>query len=318
MTIRLISRASEPGRPTISWPEFWSVLGFAVMAMTPGGASIAQDDPAQTAMHGVTIEAQRATIDHRVRAFIGEITRSTRFDSQSLAKWHQPLCFLVGGLPKTQDEFVLSRLSQTAASADIGLAPQPCRPNFFVLLTSEPDRLLKQWSARNPHLFGNATPAQIRGFIEPSRPRTVRAWHNAVAMNRDGTPLIGDPSCGLSHYWTPGAPPVSCQYQPSRLVYYDVQAFSLAIVVVDTTRARSSSFGQLADYVAMVGLAQIDPDADVGDAPTILRLFTSSPIPPPGLTAWDRAFLSALYHTDQSSPVQRSQIAVRMVQDVSQ
>jgi hypothetical protein len=101
-------------------------------------------------------------------------------------------------------------------------------------------------------------------------------------------------------------------------LHYDVLVFSSVIIVVDIARIQRLSFGQLSDYVAMVGLAEIDLDDDVGDAPTILRLFTaSSEVLPSGLTAWDQAFLSALYHSDQSSRAQRSQIAVSMLHEVS-
>jgi hypothetical protein len=112
--------------------------------------------------------------------------------------------------------------------------------------------------------------------------------------------------------------PVSCQYYPSRITRYDVFGFSLALVVIDTTFRKAVKLGQVADFAAMVGLADIDPDADIGDAPSILGLFVASPdAPPSGLTTWDQAFLSALYHTDQSSSTQRSQIVVGMVHNAS-
>jgi hypothetical protein len=96
--------------------------------------------------------------------------------------------------------------------------------------------------------------------------------------------------------------------------------FMSVIVIVDTTRAKAPlKFGQIADYIAMVGLTEIDLDADVGSTSTILRLFNSSPeAPPSALTDWDRAFLKALYNSDQSSRTQRSQIALRIATDVSQ
>jgi len=92
----------------------------------------------------------------------------------------------------------------------------------------------------------------------------------------------------------------------------------LALVVIDTTVPKTATLGQLTDFAAMVGLGDIDVDADIGDAPSILQLYAASPdAPPSGLTTWDQAFLSALYHADQSSVTQRSQIAVRIVNDVS-
>ncbi len=78
--------------------------------------------------------------------------------------------------------------------------------------------------------------------------------------------------------------------------------------------------GQVADYVALAALADVDLDARTGDAPSILRLF-DAPAPgaaaPEGLTDWDRAFLKALYHTPQNSRLQRGEIAGHMLRDIA-
>jgi len=221
---------------------------------------------------------------------------------------------------RAQGEFVLGRLSQIAASAGARLAQQDCRPNFLVVLTPKPDRLLKQLKAGRPTLFGDGQPGQIHRFLDPSKPAVVRVWHNASEVNKDGVPVTGyGATCGgLPMAWMSNDTSVNCESVGSRIRWGALVAFSSVIVVVDTSLVKDTSFGQLADYVAMVGLADIDLDDDVGDVPTILRLFAASAeTPPPGLTAWDRAFLTALYHTDQSSRIQRSQIAARMLHDVS-
>lgn len=49
------------------------------------------------------------------------------------------------------------------------------------------------------------------------------------------------------------------------------------IIVVDSNRMQGVNAGQLADYVAMVGLAEIRVDADTGPVPTILQLFRAPP-----------------------------------------
>jgi hypothetical protein len=111
--------------------------------------------------------------------------------------------------------------------------------------------------------------------------------------------------------------PISLQYFPSRIERYDVIAFSLALVIVDTAYAQPVKLGQLVDYAAMVGLADIDLDAQLGDAPTVLRLFEQPPDQQPaGLTAWDEAFLGGLYHSDQATRTQASQIAVKMTRRI--
>ncbi len=48
-------------------------------------------------------------------------------------------------------------------------------------------------------------------------------------------------------------------------------------VVVDKSQLRGVTRGQLADYVALVALADLKPGAKLGDAATILRLFAGTP-----------------------------------------
>jgi len=101
------------------------------------------------------------------------------------------------------------------------------------------------------------------------------------------------------------------------LIYGAVRALSAVVIVVDAARVAHLNMGQLADYVSMVGLAQIRPDADTGTAPTILGLFLQSDSPPQALSLWDRSFLRSLYETDQSSVLQVNAIAARMVDQIA-
>jgi hypothetical protein len=74
------------------------------------------------------------------------------------------------------------------------------------------------------------------------------------------------------------------------------------------------NLGQLADYIAMLGLAEIRLDGDFDGISTILRLFERSGDPPPqSLTQWDQAFLYSLYDTQQASMQQPSMIRTSMV-----
>jgi hypothetical protein len=59
-----------------------------------------------------------------------------------------------------------------------------------------------------------------------------------------------------------------------------------------------TTWRQLADYLAVVSLAQIDPKTDPRQFDSILNLF-SNPAPCSGLTDWDLKYLQALYGFDQ-------------------
>jgi hypothetical protein len=98
----------------------------------------------------------------------------------------------------------------------------------------------------------------------------------------------------------------------TRLRYGAVQGLQSVIILVDGKRANELNIGQLADYITLVGLAQIRPDANTGTAPTILTVFTGADPQPQGLSPWDESFLRGLYTTKQSSVIQTSLIKASM------
>ncbi len=273
------------------------------------------------ALEQITVVGQKekAVIEHQVSSFVSAISAAP--SQESLARWSTPICPLVAGLPRVHGEFVLTRVSRIAADAGVPLAPDNCRGNFYVIVTAEPDALLKAWIKRDMSLFGDAGGAKIRGFLNSTRP--VRVWYNADLNTSEGLPLAayGGPAQVATGPATGGGPlggvPNNEHALGFRLKHDEVRGLSSVIVLIDSRRARGVSFGQLADYVALIGLAELRLDANVGDAPTILQLFsTAAKTPPPGLSSWDQSFLKALYRTEQSDTMQLSEIKISIVRDV--
>ena len=56
---------------------------------------------------------------------------------------------------------------------------------------------------------------------------------------------------------------------------------------------------QLADYLSMVSLAQLDPRGEIAEFPTILNVL-DNPAVADSMTDWDLAFLEALYRDDRA------------------
>jgi hypothetical protein len=106
--------------------------------------------------------------------------------------------------------------------------------------------------------------------------------------------------------------------QSTRLNFNVVWEIYRVFVIVDVTRLKGVTRGQLADYAAMYALAQLKAGVPVGDNPSILKLFDGGPqAAPAGMTDWDQAFLKSLYLTDRKSHQQRSQIAREMVREIA-
>jgi hypothetical protein len=266
----------------------------------------------------ITVEAarERERVAQQVNQFVSAI--AVKRADQSLANWQRgiPICPLVAGLPRGEGEYMLTRLSQIAASAGAPLAPQHCKPNLFVVVTSEPNALLKAWNRRDVYLFDNGDDhggTEIRKFLDAKLP--IRAWYNVEIYNDDGTPLNyldTTPGLGLQ-----GARK-NVHPMPSRISFEDVRDLSSVIVLIDASRAKGVSYGQLAAYVAMVGLAEIKIDATASSAPSILQLFSDIAKPAPtGLTEWDEAFLKGLYQSNHVDQQQILAIKTSMVKDIA-
>ena len=269
-----------------------------------GGKTDAQTTPPP--LPQAAAEGDGVTLERRVDAFVRAITRSSGMsDGDSPVRWNTPICLLVVGLAEEDSRIVSDHLSQISTSAGAPLARAPCRPNFIIVATSEPDDVLKEWYARDKRLFGDATSAQIRQFLENSRSRPVRVWYNIDWGRKSGT--------RNGHFV-----PSDARAESSAFVGNPVLDFLSVFAIIDTQRTEHTAVDRLADYVAMAGLTNIDLDADLGDAPSILRLF--APVterPPPRLSRWDAAFLKALYQSDQTSRARHFDIEERVIHDIA-
>jgi hypothetical protein len=280
--------------------------------------SSSQANPNETKqLPQVTVEAQRRRLERRVHAFVSHITAQVS-DNESLTRWHRPVCPLVAGLPIEQGEAVLTRLSQIVTAAGVPLGPRQCRANFNVVVTSDPERLLKKWRARDPFIFGPLPPLNGEGpitrFLHTNRP--VRIWYNTEFTSAEGA-ASSDGQFALSGADLGGAQAVNV-WGSSRLRRTAVLNLTSVIIIIDTRLTKGYTLGQITDYVAMIGLTQLNLDSDLESAPTILRLFATSSGEgrPDGLSPWDEAFLKGLYSTDQSSLWQRGRIVTHIVQDL--
>jgi hypothetical protein len=255
--------------------------------------------------HAATDEAQQSILKERVQTFVRTITRNTGFsDDESLIRWNTPICFLAAGWGAEDRSSVLARLAQISAGAGAPLAGKACTPNFVIVATDEPDQVINAWYAKNKQLFGNASPLQVRHFLDSTRSRPVRIWRN-IDIGRIATTRFG-------HFV-----PSNSHADPSPFAGNSPLRFLSVFEIVDASRAAGIELRQLTDYVALMGLSNIDIDVNVGDAPSVLQLFSPASSFASGLSNWDTAYLTALYQTDQSSRSQRLEIAQRVADAVT-
>lgn len=239
----------------------------------------------------VTVEGRRLT--EMARDFVGEIAAPAQ--RRGLARWRGTICVGVANLEAERAQYIADRISTVAE--DLGLSPgQPgCRANILVVFADDGQALAAALVDHNRRAFHLGVGGLDRGgqalelFATSERP--VRWWQVSLPVDRDtherAVRLPGDLS-----------PPVTTVRGPSRLNSQVVDELNKAIVIVDADLVAGADIVQLADYVAMVSLAQIDPDADTAAFDTVLNVF-SIPGSAPGLTPWDWSYLEALYGSER-------------------
>jgi hypothetical protein len=247
-----------------------------------------------------------------VRSFVDEVAALPI--GRGFARWHRNVCVGVHNLSTNPAQYLVDRISQLAV--EVGLKPgEPgCSPDVMIIFTTNGDetagfivdsqpRLLRPGAGRAGM---NLDSAALDEFTHTDR--AVRWWHVSMPVDaRIGTHAVRLPGDQAPPLVNMGGGGGSRVYSASRddMLY--------AVIVVDATKLRGTTWQQLGDYLAMVSLAQIDPQAHVGDFDSILNLF-DNPRAYSGLTDWDRSYMQALYAINQERvpQIQSNEVVSRM------
>ena len=230
-----------------------------------------------------------------MQEFIGEVVAKP--PGRGFARWGGRVCIGVHNLRSDAAHYVIDRISSLALEVGLKVGEPGCGPDVIVVFATDANFVATYMVENEPLMFrpaglGNGdmslSRAQLDQFVASER--AVRWWHVSMPVDaRTGMPAIRMP--GMSY-------PTIAVAGPSRIHDGIVDELMRVIVVVDTTKLTGTTWQQLADYLAVVSLAQIDPDTSPSAFDSILNLF-SNPRAYSGLTDWDRAYVSALYEFDQ-------------------
>lgn len=243
-----------------------------------------QDAPAE--LDEVVVDGR--TLAEQVRDFVDEVAAPAR--RRGIALWRSRVCFGVVNLEAAQAHGLIDRISWVAADYGVRLAEPGCRPNVVVIFADDGQAMAEAIVAADRRAFHFGVGGLDRGRAALDRFRQsdapIRWWHVSV-------PVVGE--TGETGIRMPGgAPPYvpgEGRVNRGRPI---TDRMNKVIIIVDAAKVEGIAGEQLADYLAMVSLAQVDPDGDTAGYDSILNLFDAS-IAPPALTAWDRGYLRALY-----------------------
>lgn len=260
-------------------------------------AAAAQDAPASptpapqtpapaTALPDVVIDGRSA--EQYVRDFVADVMAPAR--GWSVARWRGSLCVGVANLQPEPAQFMVDRVSEVALALGADPGEPGCNPSVVVLFTEDGRALATGLVEADRQAFHLGVGGMDRGKVAleafKNAEAPVRWWHVSLPADRDTNTrairLPGD-----------DGPPM-IRTLGGRLNTEIESYLNKVIIIVDVTRLGDTSFVQLTDYVALIAMAQIDPDADTAAYDTVLNVF-DAPNSAPGLTEWDWAYLEALY-----------------------
>jgi hypothetical protein len=211
------------------------------------------------------------------------------------ARFEDPLCPGVAGLPVETAELVVGQIRQNAQAAGLPLADtETCEPNLLVVVMKDPDAYLKDLRSRRPYLFA-ALDQDERQTLFGGSP-AVRAWLRIVTATRDG--MIVDRRENLTDI-----PEATVAAAHSKIYVPTRRDIMSATILLRPSAVQGLSVTQLGDYATMRALGGDQGAALVAPGGTILSLFDAGAATKPGgLSAGDRSFLQTLYSTMPNIP----------------
>lgn len=286
-------------------------LSIALVASAPAAAQDAHEE------EEIVVTGNR--LQELVQEFVGEVAVAPGGERQ-MARWDGKICPLVAGLPARQMQYMADRVAQRAQQ--VGLEPEGpgCKANILIFVTPDASRLADGITTEFRELVGYYSASGVstlgRGPLEDFASSTapVRWWHVNQTVSADGQELGSDGG---------GQQVIRSGQPPGRLRRATRQDFLRVLIIVDATQAQGLQFQALSDYVAMVGLAQLDPAGEATGIPSILNLFADRAAgrePRAAMSEWDEAYLDGLYNARRTAPNevwQQRDISRQMVEDLS-
>ena len=288
---------------------FTVLAAAAVLAGAQDPIPAPQDPPAQ--LEDVQVTARR-TAD-MARTFVGRVAAPAR--GRGLGRWRK-VCPGVANLDRAIAQPVVDRIAATADELGIEVEGPGCEANIIVVFTVDAAAVTRAMVENDPRVFRgqgggiDRGGAALRAFLASERP--VRWWSLSVPIDSEtgqrAVRIPGDRSGVVVDSETArivgcdaddciiGAAPLIRSTSASRINSQIVDQIYKSIIVVDIDAVSGLTTTQLGDYLALVALSQVDPEADTATFDTVLNLF-ENPQGVPGLTAWDRSYLSALYNS---------------------
>jgi hypothetical protein len=324
--------------------------GLASAACLFASAAMATQEPPKVAMKPappagaapivvapVIVEAARpAELKRQTYSFVQTFSATT-VKLDQVARWAQPVCVTVQGLPLSADAEVKARVEEAATALKVPVKGAGCPPNLQIVFTDQPQAFMDMVADQHERLLGywhHRDRDRLKTVTHP-----VQAWYvtGTGGSGTDTTALMfefvragGQTGNVPPRRGTVGQQPHGFQYDDEDNYWWGptgcgdnthftgclTSEFQSVLVVVDTRRMQDYGPGLISDYVVMLSLAQPKSLDGCNVLPSVLDLFAQgcANFGMDGLTRADVAYLTALYKTNMEGrkTVQQTDIAEKM------
>lgn len=272
-----------------------TLITCALFCLWAGGVQAQEQEVPDTRVDDVVVRG--GSLEDLVTDFVAEAAAPAR--GRGLARWRNTICVGVVNVRSDVAQYVADRVSEVALTLGLSPGEPGCRADVVIVFTDDGRGFAALLADEYSRAFTVGTPGIDRGrtafdaFLEFDRP--VRWWHTSMPVNAEtGQRAIRLPG-DVDDRGNPAAPIIRT-FAASRLTSQIRDDLRKAFIIVDVDEIGDATLPQLADYLALIALAQIDLEGDFAGYDSILTLFDGAG-GPTGLTEWDISYLNALYET---------------------
>jgi hypothetical protein len=298
-----------------------SSLGLSLSFLSDLGAQTIPESPMQYDEIVVTgaKERDQATID-RATNYVRSL--GVAKGDRAIARWIEPICPKVLGISVEHAELVEARFLKTAQRAEVPIAIGNCKPNIIISFAANASAIVKKMQAKKASTFREVPVGNRGALLDDNAP--VRWWYSTEVRSSDGNSLVEMQPPGVQMDGG-GALPTGSNgqtlslYNSSIISTQTARALRSATIIIDVNLVNRATLDAVADYAALVGLAEIDFVTNVGSRSiyeSIMSLFYENSTVLE-LTKWDEKFLHELYSIplDRAARYQRGRLIAAVAEN---
>jgi hypothetical protein len=256
--------------------------------------------------------------DQAVNEFVDSHAAVTHLGK--IARWEDPVCPQVNGLPANFTKFIAKRVREVAAQVGAPVDPDEtnCKSNIEIVFTATPQDLLNSIREKQPIYLGYYDNSGQADEIAKVK-HVIQAWHATQQVDLRGNKMVES-----NNPTRPNGRDLNLTASDGRRTGDGVRStYYRGVIVADPNKLGDYEIGTLADHIAMLALAQpASLDVCQEELPSILDMTNPTcrkDKPVKALTKADTGYLQGLYKTLQTGAslrLQKDSIAYQIKQNL--